>query len=123
MDSGAQASIMNEKSARLCNLMHIVDKSIQGVALGVGSCKIIGKIHHTEIVIGNLPFPAGFTGISCFPTIVLESNEKENSVDFIFGLDLLRKLRCCIDLNRQVLRVGTEPYVEVKFIPDPNFKQ
>lgn len=56
VDSGAQSTIMSESLAercgynlRLCRLMRLVDKRQAGRAVGVGSCKILGKIHAADI--------------------------------------------------------------------------
>lgn len=56
VDSGAQSTIMSQSLAErcgygvvLCRLMRLVDKREEGKAVGVGSCKIIGKIHAAEI--------------------------------------------------------------------------
>ncbi len=45
VDSGAQSSIMSQDCARRCNLLHLLDKRFQGMAVGVGSGKIVGQIH------------------------------------------------------------------------------
>lgn len=56
VDSGAQSTIMSESLAEKCGyvmfwcrLMRLVDKRQAGRAVGVGSCKILGKIHAADI--------------------------------------------------------------------------
>lgn len=45
---------------------------------------------------------------------VLESG----SMEFLFGLDMLRRYQCCIDLRRGVLRVDVAPPVELPFLAE-----
>jgi DNA damage-inducible protein 1 len=49
VDSGAQMTIMTQTCAEKCNLMRLVDKRFQGMAVGVGSNAIIGRIHHCDL--------------------------------------------------------------------------
>lgn len=45
VDSGAQMTIMTFDFAEKCFLSHLIDKRFQGMAIGVGSSKIVGRIH------------------------------------------------------------------------------
>jgi DNA damage-inducible protein 1 len=45
VDSGAQMTIMTQSCAEKCNLMRLLDTRFAGMAVGVGSNPIIGKIH------------------------------------------------------------------------------
>ena len=49
VDSGAQMTIMTAACAGKCNLMRLVDTRHAGMAVGVGSSKILGRIHACEL--------------------------------------------------------------------------
>ncbi|KAK9825142.1 hypothetical protein WJX81_003922 [Elliptochloris bilobata] len=106
VDSGAQSSIMSQDCARRCNLLHLLDKRFQGMAVGVGSGKIVGQIHQATIKVQAVHLPMSIT--------VLESG----SMEFLFGLDMLRRYQCCIDLKRGVLRLDVSPPVELLFLAE-----
>lgn len=63
VDSGAQSTIMSESLAQRCGLMRLVDKRHAGVAQGVGTCKILGRIHAAEIEIEKKFITCAFTVI------------------------------------------------------------
>ena len=89
VDSGAQTTIMSSAFAEKCSLLHLVDKRFHGVAVGVGTGKILGRIHCADIVIAGCHFPCTFT--------VMDSNGKglgDKNMDMLFGLDMLKRHRC-----------------------------
>eukprot|EP01041_Mallomonas_annulata_P002637 gene2637-5175_t len=107
VDSGAQMTIMSVACAERCNLMRLVDPAWSGVARGVGTAKIVGRIHIAQMKLGNSFFPISIT--------VLEKND----LDFIFGLDMLKRFRCIIDLSANSLRVeGNNGFEEALFISE-----
>lgn len=105
VDSGAQSTIMSAACAERCHLMHLVDRRFEGVAKGVGTQKIVGRVHLCQIQIGEDYLPCSFS--------ILE----EQTMDLLIGLDMLKRHQCCIDLYKNVLRIGTTGR-EVPFLPE-----
>ncbi|DAZ93491.1 TPA: hypothetical protein N0F65_007859 [Lagenidium giganteum] len=107
VDSGAQSTIMSSSCAERCGIMRLVDKRFAGQAVGVGTAKIIGRVHVAPLKIGNYFYNCSFT--------ILD----QQSVDFLFGLDMLKRHQCCIDLQKNVLRLSAASEVhEVPFLPE-----
>lgn len=105
VDSGAQSTIISPRLAEKCGIDRLIDKRFIGEARGVGSQKIEGKIHSTPIKIGNsnIEIPCSF--------MVLDT-----LVDLLFGLDMLRRHKCVIDLVNNQLAVGDD--VITKFLAE-----
>jgi DNA damage-inducible protein 1 len=105
VDSGAQTTIISSGLAEKVGIDRLIDKRFQGEARGVGSQKIQGKIHSTPIKIGDsdIELPCSFVVI-------------DTQVDLLFGLDMLRRHKCVIDLEHDQLVVGG--HITTKFLPE-----
>lgn len=103
VDSGAQMTIISESCAERCSLTRLIDNRFQGLASGVGTSSILGRIHIAQIKIGNIFLPISL--------IVVENSK----TDLLFGLDLLRRYECVIDLRHRTLQISEET---VEFLSD-----
>lgn len=103
VDTGAQMTIISKECVEKCHLGHLVDHRFQGVAQGVGTAPILGRIHLADMKIGTVYLPCAFTVL------------QQSGLELILGLDMLRRHQCILDLSRFVLRVGN---IETPFLSE-----
>lgn len=87
-----------------------MDTKYAGIAMGVGTSKILGRVHMADMEIGGEIIKCSFT--------VLE----DNKVDLLFGLDNLKRHQCTIDLVDNRLRLCKDEF-SVPFLTEGEIKK
>lgn len=100
--------------------MRLVDQRFAGIARGVGTAKILGRVHSAQIKLADLHLPCSFTimevsNLIMGELIYLIFQKQGRDVDLLLGLDMLKAHQACIDLSKNVLRIQGR---EVSFLSE-----
>jgi len=112
IDTGAQSTIMSHKCAERLQLLKMMDDRYKGIAKGVGTGNILGRVHAAQMEIGGKFFPFGIS--------IIESATL--GVDMILGLDNLKRHRCIIDLAGNCLKFMNGE-VSIPFISEKDVRE
>ena len=132
IDSGAQQTIMSLSLAKQCQIDQYIDTRMAGIAVGVGTGVILGRIHMVQIEITSTItnqiyyFPCSLTIMDDPPKSkrttangLTSGSSTDHAMDgddgddetvggkempFLFGLDMLRRHLCCLDMSQGCLR-------------------
>lgn len=102
VDTGAQISILPLSVASACNLNHLIDEQYSGELKGVGTDKIMGRIHYVEIQLPCGIYPCGLT--VC----------KNDSMVPLLGIDMMRNLGLTLDFMKNKITFDNGKY-EIPF--------
>jgi DNA damage-inducible protein 1 len=128
VDSGAQTTIMSKNCAQKCGIFDLVDTRFAGVAVGVGTGKILGRIHLVQLQIGHGHFPCSVT-IMDDATMPMAGGKKgeanPHEMEFLLGLDMLKRHTCSIDLEQGKLKFRLSPgqYMETPFLHEKDLDE
>lgn len=117
-DSGAQSTIMSKKLAIECDVADLIDERMAGIAVGVGTGKILGRIHSVQLQIGNYHFP-------CSVTVMDDPVGSAKEMPFLLGLDMMKRHTCLLDFERGCLKFRLSPgnYMETPFLHEKDLSE
>lgn len=110
--------------AERCGIMRLIDTRFAGMAQGVGTGKILGRVHSAQLKMADLYLQCSFTilEVRCErryspapPARLIFRCAQSKSVDLLFGLDMLKRHQCCIDLRQDALVIQDR---KVPFLPE-----
>ena len=127
VDSGAQMTVMSKKCAQKCGILHLVDTRFAGYAVGVGKGKILGKVHivHLQFRDGHFPCSVTVMDDAALPEATNDQEPQAKDMDFLLGLDMLKRHTCSIDLEQSKLKFRLAPgqYLETPFLHEKDLDE
>ena len=96
IDTGAQVSVLSYQAARRAGVLHLLDRRYAGHALGVGQCRVLGRIPAGAILLHVMNQKLAAPAI----TILEKTNQ---GVDLLLGLDFLREFHAILNLRDEEL--------------------
>mmetsp|Transcript_48359 Transcript_48359/g.113189 ORF Transcript_48359/g.113189 Transcript_48359/m.113189 type:complete len:269 (-) Transcript_48359:190-996(-) len=105
IDTGAQTSVISEPLVRRLQLQGHMDSRFQGMAAGVGTARILGKLRGVPVKMGHVEFALDFSVLGVEQPLLM------------LGIDQMRRFKCVVNLERQCLTFGGSDGVEVPFLP------
>jgi len=106
-DTGAQRTVMSWDCAENLGLLQHLDRRYAGRAIGVGSCRVLGRI------------PAGIIRLHIYDTLKVKSppitiieSTGTPGVDMLLGLDFLRDYQAVLNLREEefIMTVNNQDY-------------
>ncbi len=120
-------TIMSSACAERCGIMRLVDTRWSGIAKGVGTQKIVGRVHLGRLLsIYSTHFSSNLRiNSKILAQIQIEKNFlttafsilEEQPMDMLLGLDLLRRHQCIIDLQQNVL-IFKSANIQTRFLTE-----
>jgi len=109
---------MSKRLAEECGLSDYIDTRFAGTAVGVGTGKILGRIHIVQLQIGSYHFP-------CSVTVMDDPQKGANEMPFLLGLDMMKRHTCQLDLEKGLLKFRLAPgqYMETPFLHEKDLDE
>ena len=110
VDSGAQMTVISPETAERCGISRYIDDRYSGIARGVGTARILGRVHRAMLKISDVE--TGFEDeVPCSFTVM-----EGKGVDMLLGLDMLKRYQVSIDLQRNCLVFQNG--IRIPFLPE-----
>ena len=98
VDTGSESSVMSERMAQRCDLMARCDRRWSGTAVGLGSLRVLGRVHDVRVSLGG-------HDVRVHVSVIEDAGR---GVDFILGRATLCAAHGRIDVAAQTLTLGED---------------